>query len=44
MFFENKEPPIFICKGMILTLKLLSRSNDLTKMLFLTATRPHVIR
>ena len=44
MFFEKKEPPIFIYKDMTLTLRLLSRSSGLTKMLFIWAIRPPVIR
>ena len=40
---RKKEPPIFIYKGMILTLKLVTRSSDSTKMPFLPATRPPVI-
>ena len=42
--FLKKEPPIFIYKEMILTLKLLSGSSDSTKMPFLPAIRPPVIR
>ena len=45
MFFKKKkETPIFIYKSMILTLKLLSRSSDSTKMPFLPASRPPVTR
>ena len=44
MMFFKKERPIFISKGMTLTLKLLSRSSDSTKMSFLPAIRPHIIR
>ena len=44
MFFENKEPPIFIYKGMALSLKLLSWRSDSTKMWFLPAIRPTVIK
>ena len=40
----KKEPPIFIYKGMILTLKLLSQSSDSTNMPFLPAIRPPVTR
>ena len=40
MFFEKKEPPIFINKDMTLTVKLLSRSSDSVKMPFLPAIRP----
>ena len=35
--FRKKETPIFIYKAMTLTLKLLSRSSDSTKMSFLPA-------
>ena len=40
----KKEPPIFIYKGMTLTLKLLPLGRDSTKMSFLPAIRPPVIR
>ena len=43
VFRKKNEPPIFIYKGMTLTLKLLSRSNDSTKMPFLPSIRPSVI-
>ena len=43
VFRKKNEPPIFIYKGMTLTLKLLSRSNDSTKMPFLPSIRPPVI-
>ena len=39
-FPKKKEPPIFIYKGMTLTLKLLPLSSDSTKMPFLPAIRP----
>ena len=42
--FLKKEPPIFIYKGMTLTLKLLSGSSGSTKMPFFPAVRPTVIR
>ena len=42
--FLKKEPPIFIYKSMILTLKLFSRSSDSTNMPFLPAIKPPVIR
>ena len=42
--FRKKETPIFIYKAMTLTLKLLSRSSDSTKMSFLPAIWPPVIR
>ena len=38
--FRKKDPPIFIYKGMTLTLKLLPLSSDSTKMPFLPAIRP----
>ena len=46
MFFQKKqkESPIFIYKGMTLTLKLLSQRNDSAKMSLLPAIRPPVIR
>ena len=37
---QKKEPPIFVYRGMMLTLKLPSRSSDSTKMPFLPAIRP----
>ena len=40
---RKKEPPIFICKGIILTLKLVTWSSDSTKIPFLPAIRPPVI-
>ena len=40
VFFEKKEPPIFIYKGMTLALELLLLSSDSTKMPFLPAIRP----
>ena len=44
MFFQKKEPPIFIYKGMTLTLKLLPQSSDSTKMPFLPVIRHPVIK
>ena len=41
---RKKEPLISIYKGMILTLKLVDRSSESTKMPFLPAIRPPVIR
>ena len=40
VFFEKKEPPNFIYKGMTLALELLLLSSDSTKMPFLPAIRP----
>ena len=40
MFFEKKEPPIFIYKGTTVSLRLLPLSSNSTKMPFLPTIRP----
>ena len=42
--FRKKEPPVFVSKGMPLTLKLVSRISDSTKIPFLPAFRTPVIK